>query len=77
MKKILILGSRGQIGSHLMNFLKRKNYKVYGFDLINEKSEDLRVNKNHKLLSYIKKSDFVFFFSFRCRWFCLSKEISK
>jgi len=64
MKKILILGSRGQIGSHLMNFLKRKNYKVYGFDLINEKSEDLRVNKNHKLLSYIKKSDFVFFLAF-------------
>ncbi len=64
MKKILILGSRGQIGSHLMNFLKSKNYKVYGFDLINEKSEDLRVNKNHKLLSYIKKSDFVFFLAF-------------
>jgi len=64
MKKILILGSRGQIGSHLLNFLKKKNYKVYEFDLINNKSEDLRINNNQKLLSYIKKADFVFFLAF-------------
>lgn len=64
MKKILILGSRGQIGSHLLKFFKRKNYKVHGFDLINEKAEDLRVNKNRKLISYVKKSDFVFFLAF-------------
>jgi nucleoside-diphosphate-sugar epimerase len=64
MKKILILGSRGQIGSHLLNFLKKKNYKVYEFDLINNKSEDLRINNNQKLLSYIKKVDFVFFLAF-------------
>jgi nucleoside-diphosphate-sugar epimerase len=64
MKKILILGSRGQIGSHLLNFLKKKNYKVYEFDLVNNKSEDLRINNNQKLLSYIKKADFVFFLAF-------------
>lgn len=64
MKKILILGSRGQIGSHLLNFLKKKNYKVYEFDLVNNKSEDLRINNNRKLLSYIKKTDFVFFLAF-------------
>lgn len=64
MKKILILGSRGQIGSHLLNFLKKKNYKVYEFDLLNNKSEDLRINNNRKLLSYIKKTDFVFFLAF-------------
>ena len=64
MKKILILGSRGQIGSHLLNFLKNKNYKTYEFDLINNKSEDLRINSNHKFLSYIKKADFVFFLAF-------------
>ena len=64
MKKILILGSCGQIGSHLLNFLKKKNYKVYEFDLVNNKSEDLRINNNRKLLSYIKKTDFVFFLAF-------------
>jgi nucleoside-diphosphate-sugar epimerase len=64
MKKILILGSRGQIGSHLLNFLKKKNYKVYEFDLVNNNSEDLRINSNRKLLSYIKKTDFVFFLAF-------------
>lgn len=64
MKKILILGSRGQIGSHLLNFLKKKNYKVYEFDLVNNNSEDLRINNNRKLLSYIKKIDFVFFLAF-------------
>jgi len=64
MKKILILGSRGQIGSHLLNFLKKKNYKVYEFDLVNNNSEDLRINSNRKLLLYIKKTDFVFFLAF-------------
>jgi dTDP-4-dehydrorhamnose reductase len=28
MKKILILGSRGQIGSHLLDFLKKKNLNI-------------------------------------------------
>jgi nucleoside-diphosphate-sugar epimerase len=64
MNKILILGSRGQIGSHLLNFLKKKNYKVYAFDIVNNKSEDLRINNNHKFFSYIKKVDFVFFLAF-------------
>jgi nucleoside-diphosphate-sugar epimerase len=64
MKKILILGSRGQIGLHLLDFFKNKNYKVYEFDLLNKKSEDLRLNNNYKLLTYIKKTDFVFFLAF-------------
>lgn len=64
MKKILILGSRGQIGSHLLKFLKKKNYKVYGFDIENNKSEDLRINNNRKFISYIKNTDFVFFLAF-------------
>lgn len=64
MKKILVLGSGGQIGSHLFDFFKKKNYKVYEFDIVNKKSEDLRLNNNYKLLSYIKKVDFVFFLAF-------------
>lgn len=64
MKKILILGSRGQIGSHLLTFLKNKSYKIYEFDLASNKLEDLRINNNHKFLSCIKKADFVFFLAF-------------
>jgi nucleoside-diphosphate-sugar epimerase len=64
MKKVLILGSRGQIGSHLSSFFKKKYYKVYEFDILNKKSEDLRLNNNYKLLKYIKKTDFVFFLAF-------------
>jgi nucleoside-diphosphate-sugar epimerase len=64
MKKILILGSEGQIGSHLKFYLKNKNYDVLNFDIINNKDEDLRINKNKKLKYFIKKSDFIFFLAF-------------
>ena len=34
-KKILILGSEGQIGGHLVNFFKdKKNYQIIKFDII-------------------------------------------
>ena len=34
-KKILILGSEGQIGGHLVDFFeKNKNYEVLKFDLV-------------------------------------------
>jgi nucleoside-diphosphate-sugar epimerase len=62
---ILILGSQGQIGLHLSDYLKKnKKYKIFGLDLIHGPSEDLRVIKNKKLKSLIKKSDFVFFLAF-------------
>ena len=59
---ILILGSEGQIGKHLVNHLKKK-HKIFSFDLVNSHSEDLRIYKNKKLKSLIKKSNFIFFFS--------------
>lgn len=64
MKKILILGSEGQIGLHLKNFLKKKNYKVFSFDLKNSKKEDLRIHLNSKLVKLVNKSDFIFFLAF-------------
>ena len=64
MKKILILGSEGQIGSHLKKFLKKKNYNVFEFDLVRSKKEDLRLNQNKNLISKIKKSDFIYFLAF-------------
>ena len=63
-KKILILGSEGQIGNHLKDFLIKKKYKVFEFDLIRTKKEDLRLNKNKILISKIKNCDFVFFLAF-------------
>ncbi len=64
-KKILILGSSGQIGTHLKEFLsKKKRYQVINFDIAMGKSFDLRNFKNIKLEKYIKKSDFVYFLAF-------------
>ena len=63
MKKILILGSSGQIGSHLYLYLKKK-YKVLKFDLANNNSEDLRIDNNVKFISLVKQSDFIFFLAF-------------
>jgi nucleoside-diphosphate-sugar epimerase len=64
MKKILILGSKGQIGQHLFQYLKKRNYQVFGLDIVNSKFEDLRNKNNIKFKSLIKKIDFVFFLAF-------------
>lgn len=64
-KKILILGSDGQIGGHLVNFFKdKKKYQILKFDIISGRSFDLRKFNNRKLEINIKKSDFVFFLAF-------------
>ncbi|MDC3062943.1 SDR family oxidoreductase [Candidatus Pelagibacter sp.] len=64
MKKILILGSAGQIGLHLKEYLGEKNYKVFNFDIVNGKSNDLRKKNNLKLIKLLKKTDYVFFLAF-------------
>tara|TARA_B100000780_G_scaffold279023_1_gene255014 strand:+ start:446 stop:1291 length:846 start_codon:yes stop_codon:yes gene_type:complete len=64
MKNILILGSSGQIGSHLVNFLKNKKYNVSKFDIERNKKEDLRLCKNFLLKKKILKADYVFFLAF-------------
>lgn len=64
-KKILILGSEGQIGGHLKEFFKnKKGYEVIKFDIILGKSFDLRNFKNSQLEKAIKKSNFVYFLAF-------------
>ena len=64
MKKILILGSAGQVGHHLLLYLRNKNYTVYEFDIVNSKKEDLRVKNNNLLKRLVKNSDFIFFLAF-------------
>ena len=64
-KKILILGSKGQIGGHLVNFFRNKNdYKVIEFDIVLGKSFDLRNFNNKDLEKKIRISNFVFFLAF-------------
>jgi nucleoside-diphosphate-sugar epimerase len=62
--KYLILGSKGQIGSHLFDYLKQKGYQVDGFDIVNSEKEDLRIQNNELLDLKIKDSDFVYFLAF-------------
>jgi nucleoside-diphosphate-sugar epimerase len=62
-KKILILGSSGQIGAELCQFLKRK-YIVWEFDSERSSEEDLRVKSNKKFIKLLKNSDFVIFLAF-------------
>lgn len=64
MKKILILGSSGQIGSELSKFLKDKKYEVFDFDIVEDEFEDLRINDNKILEKFIRDCDFVFFLAF-------------
>ena len=63
-KKILILGSEGQVGLHLKSYLKSKNYNVMGFDIVEKNNQDLRKFNNKLLISKIKKSDFIYFLAF-------------
>ena len=61
-KKILILGSEGQIGGHLVDFFeKNKNYEVLKFDLVLGKKFDIRNFNNSLLENNIKKA--ILFFS--------------
>ena len=64
-KKILILGSKGQIGSHLVDFFKKKkNFRIIEFDIVQGNKFDIRNFNNNNLEKCIKKSDFVFFLAF-------------
>jgi len=63
-KKCLVLGSCGQIGYHLVSFLRKNNYEVLEFDIVRSIEEDLRIHNNHRLENAIADSDFVFFLAF-------------
>lgn len=62
--KYLVLGSSGQIGSALVEYLQIRGETVFQFDIMHNPDEDLRKRGNKKLEKYIKDSDFVFFLAF-------------
>ena len=64
MKKVTILGSSGQIGTYLTEYLQRNNYEVFEFDVLNSPLEDLTHIPNLLLEDKVMNSDFVFFLAF-------------
>ena len=62
--KITILGSAGQIGAYLLDYLRDKGHEVTGIDVVNGPENDLRVTPNSYVENIIKDSDFVFFLAF-------------
>ena len=64
MKRVTILGSSGQIGSYLTEYLRNKGYDVREFDIINGEEEDMTKIPNPNLHATIMTSDFIFFLAF-------------
>jgi nucleoside-diphosphate-sugar epimerase len=64
MKTILVLGSAGQVGSHLSRYLRLKGYKVLEFDIKNSPVQDLRRSQMKDFQSLVYKSDFIYFLAF-------------
>lgn len=62
--KIVVLGSRGQIGEPLKEHLTERGHDVVGIDLLDDPKNDLRVYNNLYVEDKIKNSDFVFFLAF-------------
>ena len=62
--KVTILGSEGQIGAYLSEYLKKKGHDVTGVDVVYGPENDLRVTPNTYVESKIENADFVFFLAF-------------
>jgi len=65
--KYLILGSEGQIGKYLVQYIREKNHSVIEYDIKRSDCEDLRLFEPNRELKFkllehhIKQCDFVFF----------------
>ena len=62
--KITILGSSGQIGAYLTEYLRNKGHDFTEFDKNNSYHEDMTKIPNPFLRNAIMESDFVFFLAF-------------
>ena len=61
---ITILGSAGQIGAYLSDYLKDKGHHVSNVDIVNGVQFDLRVTPSTVIENAIQYADFVFFLAF-------------
>ena len=62
--RVTILGSSGQIGAYLTEYLRNKGHHVTEFDKSNASWQDMTTIPNSALRSAISQSDFVFFLAF-------------
>jgi len=62
--KITILGSSGQIGAYLSDYLREKGHVVIDFDKVETPNHDMTVIPNQYLENAIETADFVFFLAF-------------
>ena len=63
-RRILILGSGGQIGAYLTDYLNNIGYEVLEFDVVNGLHQDMTEIPNPELHRQIMRSHFVFFLAF-------------
>jgi nucleoside-diphosphate-sugar epimerase len=64
-KRVTILGSSGQIGAYLTEYLRRGDkYDVREFDIVNGDHQDMRNIPSPELHRIIQTSDFIFFLAF-------------
>ena len=62
--KITILGSGGQIGAYLTEYLKNKGHTIHEFDVVNGIHQDMTTIPNPELHRVVMDCDFVFFLAF-------------
>ena len=61
---ITVLGSSGQIGAYLSEYLSKKGHIVREFDIVNGEHQNMTHIPNVYLRNAIMESDFVFFLAF-------------
>lgn len=62
--RITVLGSSGQIGAYLTEYLRGRGHTVEEFDVANSPEQDMTLIPNSRLEMVIQDSDFVFFLAF-------------
>ena len=62
--KITILGSSGQIGAYLSEYLREKGHEIIDFDKEENPRHDMTIIPNQCLEDAIESADFVFFLAF-------------
>ena len=62
--RVLILGSEGQVGAYLTEYLNDKGYEVLEFDIVNGRHQDMTVIPNAELHRKVMLADFIFFLAF-------------
>ena len=62
--KVTVLGSSGQVGAYLTEYLRGKGHTVHEFDIVNGRHQDGTVIPNAELHRVIYDTDFVFFLAF-------------